>query len=75
MLVSGLNVGSSWFDQLSIQMFVDYITGQLGGQLVSYRYLLTSWVQTQFMYVCMCGCVVSAILVSRISSFAPTLYE
>ena len=31
MLVSGLNLGSSWCDQLSVEMMVDYITGQLGG--------------------------------------------
>ena len=34
-LVSGLNIGSAWFDQLSIQMLVDYITGQAGGPQVS----------------------------------------
>ena len=34
-LVSGLNIGSSWYDQLSIQSFVDYVTGQLGGPQVS----------------------------------------
>lgn len=33
-LVSGLNLGSSWCDQLSMEMFVDYITGQLGGPAV-----------------------------------------
>ena len=33
-LVSGLNLGSSWCDQLSVEMFVDYITGQLGGPSV-----------------------------------------
>ena len=33
-LVSGLNLGSSWCDQLSVEMFVDYITGQLGGPAV-----------------------------------------
>jgi DNA polymerase delta subunit 2 len=31
LLVSGLGIGSSWSDQLSIQLLVDYITGQLGG--------------------------------------------
>lgn len=31
LLVSGLNVGSSWCDQLSIEMMADYVTGQLGG--------------------------------------------
>lgn len=35
MLLSGLNLGSSWCDQLSIEMLVDYITGQLGGDNVS----------------------------------------
>lgn len=34
-LVSGLNMGSSWYDQLSIQSFIDYVTGQLGGPQVS----------------------------------------
>ena len=44
-LVSGLNLGSSWCDQLSVEMFVDYITGQLGGpavrlkQVISVRHL------------------------------------
>jgi len=33
-LVSGLNLGSSWCDQLSVEMLVDYITGQLGGLAV-----------------------------------------
>ena len=33
-LVSGLNLGSSWCDQLSVEMLVDYITGQLGGPAV-----------------------------------------
>ena len=33
-LVSGLNLGSLWCDQLSVEMFVDYITGQLGGPAV-----------------------------------------
>lgn len=31
LLVSGLNLGSSWTDQLSVEMMTDYITGQLGG--------------------------------------------
>ncbi|CAI8054295.1 DNA polymerase delta subunit 2 [Geodia barretti] len=31
LLVSGLGMGSSWCDQLSLEMFVDYVTGQLGG--------------------------------------------
>ena len=35
LLVSGLNLGSSWCDQLSIEMMVDYVTGQLGGVDVS----------------------------------------
>ena len=35
MLVSGLEMGSSWCDQLKIEMLVDYITGQLGGAEVS----------------------------------------
>lgn len=35
LLVSGLNLGSSWSDQLSIEMMVDYVTGQLGGVDVS----------------------------------------
>ena len=35
LLVSGLGIGSSWSDQLSIEMLVDYITGQLGGASVS----------------------------------------
>ena len=35
MLVSGLNIGSAWYDQLSIQTFVDYVTGQLGGPKVN----------------------------------------
>lgn len=30
-LLSGLNLGSSWCDQLSVEMLVDYVTGQLGG--------------------------------------------
>ena len=30
-LVSGLNVGSSHCDQLSLQLFIDYITGSVGG--------------------------------------------
>eukprot|EP00731_Ephydatia_muelleri_P028441 Em0020g85a len=29
-LVSGLNLGSPWCDRVSIEMFVDYVTGQLG---------------------------------------------
>ncbi len=29
--MSGLNLGSSWSDQLSVEMMVDYVTGQLGG--------------------------------------------
>ena len=29
-LLSGLNLGSSWSDQLSVELLVDYITGQLG---------------------------------------------
>lgn len=33
-LVSGLNLGSSWCDQLSVEMLVDCITGQLGGLAV-----------------------------------------
>ena len=37
LLVSGLGMGSSWCDQLSIEMMVDYITGQLGGVSVSQR--------------------------------------
>ena len=51
-LVSGLNIGSAWFDQLSIQMLVDYITGQAGGPQVS-------------VIKCSCACVVVDIL-SRI---------
>ena len=31
LLVSGLGMGSSWCDQLSIEMLVDYVTSQLGG--------------------------------------------
>ena len=31
LLVSGLCLGSSWCDQLSVEMLVDYVTGQLGG--------------------------------------------
>lgn len=34
-LLSGLNLGSSWSDQLSVEMLTDYITGQLGGVKVS----------------------------------------
>ena len=30
-LMSGLNLGSSWSDLLSVEMMTDYITGQLGG--------------------------------------------
>ena len=30
-LVSGLNVGSAHCDQLSLQLFIDYITGSVGG--------------------------------------------
>ena len=30
MLMSGLNIGSEWTDQLSISLLVDYISGQLG---------------------------------------------
>jgi len=30
-LVSGLNIGSSHCDQLSLQLFIDYITGSVGG--------------------------------------------
>jgi DNA polymerase delta subunit 2 len=30
LLVSGLNIGSEWSDQLFIQLLVDYINGQLG---------------------------------------------
>ena len=36
LLVSGLGLGSSWSDQLSVDMLVDYITGQLGGAAVSH---------------------------------------
>ena len=32
--MSGLNLGSLWTSQLSIQMMADYITGQLGGPKV-----------------------------------------
>ena len=35
LMLSGLNLGSSWCDQLSIEMMVDYITGQLGGAKAS----------------------------------------
>ena len=35
LLVSGLGMGSSWCDQLSIEMLVDYVTSQLGGAVVS----------------------------------------
>ena len=31
LLVSGLCLGSPWCDQLSVEMLVDYVTGQLGG--------------------------------------------
>ena len=34
LLSSGLNLGSSWSDQLSVELLVDYITGQLGGEEV-----------------------------------------
>lgn len=34
LLVSGLNLGSMWSSQLSVQMMVDYIAGQLGGPKV-----------------------------------------
>ena len=34
LLLSGLNLGSSWSDQLSVELLVDYITGQLGGEAV-----------------------------------------
>ena len=37
LLVSGLNLGSSWCDQLSVTLLVDYITGQLGGPAVRHR--------------------------------------
>jgi hypothetical protein len=40
--VSGLNLGSSWSDQLSVEMLVDYITGQLGGVRVRPRPLVAS---------------------------------
>ena len=33
-LVSGLNLGSPWCDRVSIEMFVDYVTGQLGAHKV-----------------------------------------
>ena len=29
--MSGLNIGSSHCDQLSLQLFIDYITGSVGG--------------------------------------------
>ena len=35
LLVSGLNLGSAWCDQLSIQLLVDYLSGQLGAYNVS----------------------------------------
>lgn len=41
LLVSGLGIGSSWSDQLSIEMLVDYITGQLGGVSVSSTFIFT----------------------------------
>ena len=30
-IVSGLNVGSAHCDQLSLQLFIDYVTGVVGG--------------------------------------------
>ena len=34
LLVSGLNVGSLWSDHTSLQMLIDYISGQIGGDKV-----------------------------------------
>ena len=34
LLVSGLNIGSSWCDNTSVQMLIDYICGQIGGYQV-----------------------------------------
>ena len=36
-LVSGLNLGSPWCDRVNIEMFVDYVTGQLGAYRVRGR--------------------------------------
>lgn len=33
MLLSGLNVGSSWSDRLSLEVTVDYVCGQAAGPL------------------------------------------
>ena len=49
LLVSGLGIGSSWSDQLSIEMLVDYITGQLGGVSVSFTFIFT----LLFSFVCL----------------------
>ena len=54
LLVSGLGMGSSWCDQLSIEMMVDYITGQLGGATVR---LNLSAVSNFLVCVCVCVCV------------------
>ncbi len=43
-MVSGLNVGSKWCDQLSIEMMVDYIAGQLGGANVRPHPFIFNWV-------------------------------
>ena len=42
LLVSGLGMGSSWCDQLSLEMLVDYVTGQLGGPSVSMYIVVTA---------------------------------
>lgn len=39
-LVSGLNLGSAWCDQISVEMLMDYITGQMGAPEVGTLYHL-----------------------------------
>ncbi len=46
LFVSGWNLGSSSCDQLSVDMMVDYVTGQLGGAkvcaIITYMYEMIS---------------------------------
>ena len=51
-LVSGLNLGSSWCDQLSVEMFVDYVTGQLGTPAVR----MSSHVPSSYVMVFLSTC-------------------
>ena len=55
MLLSGLNLGSSWCDQLSTEMMVDYVTGQLGGAKVNESHSPDNALSALF-YLVVVGC-------------------